>query len=127
VGHAGYESDAERFGGAKDPIVVVRGAEVEGCRCAAAQEFDDSELGCRFDAITVESCLVRPGAKPEPVEELETVRLMPEQRLYDVDVALDKAREHRRTTGVEDLGGIAFGSRMIGNGRYAAVADCNVS
>ena len=70
VGLAGNESDAKSLGGAKDPIVVVCGAEVERGCCASTEEFDDSELGRRFNPVTIERRLIGPGAKPKPVEEL---------------------------------------------------------
>ena len=78
VGFSGYESDAELFGDAKDPIVVVRGAKVESGRRAAAEKFGDSELCRRFNPVAVESRLIGPGPKPKPVKELESVRLMSE-------------------------------------------------
>jgi hypothetical protein len=108
VGFAGHESDAEGLGGAKDPVVVVRGAEVERGRRAAAQKLGDTELGRRFDTVSIEGRLIRPGAKPKPVKELEAVGLMTEQRLHDVDVALDESRKYHRIAGVEDAGGTAI-------------------
>ena len=101
------------LGGVKDPIVVVRGAEIERGRGAAAQELDDPELGCRLDPVAVEGRLVGPGAKPQPVEELEAVRLVAEQRLHDVDVALDEARKHCRIAGIEDAGGIVIIAHVL--------------
>jgi hypothetical protein len=127
VGLAGNESDAKTLGGAKDPIVVVCGAEVERGCCASTEEFNDSELGRRFNPVTIERRLIGPGAKPEPVEEFESVRLVPEQRLYNVDVALNEARKDCSIAGVKDAGGTAILDRAIGHGRNSAVANSDFS
>ncbi len=111
----------------KDPVVVVSGAKVECGRRPAAEEFGDSELGRRLNPVAIESRLIGPGAKSQPVEELEAIRLMPEQRLHDVDVTLNEARKDCRIAGVEDAGGIAIIDGSIGYGRNATVANSDVS
>ena len=57
----------------------------------------------------------------------EAVGLMPEQRLHDVDMALDETRKHHCIAGVEDVGGTAIFARTMGYGRDAAVSDRDVS
>ena len=52
---------------------------------------------------------------------------MSEQRLNDVDVALDEARKYRCIAGVEDVGCIAVIASVFGHGRDAAVADRDVT
>jgi hypothetical protein len=116
MGLPGHKSNAEGFGCLKDAPVVMRRSEVESGRSAAAKQFDNSQLGCRTDAVAVKGRLIRPGAEPKPVEKFETIRLMAKQRLYDMDVALNKPRKHRRIAGVELSAGIVFTARALGDG-----------
>ena len=96
VGATGDEPDPESLGRPEHAIVVTGSAEVDRARGPALEQLDDT-------VIAVQRGLVGPHLTTQPLEQLELVRLVTQQRLDDVDVTLDEARHHQAVGGVDDL------------------------
>ena len=108
--------------------MVVGGPEVEDGGGAATQQFGDSQLRRGLDSVAVEGGFERPGAQAKPVEKLELIGLVAEERLHHVDMALNKAGEHCGATGVEDPRRPFLPDvRALGQGFDAAVANQDVA
>ena len=110
VGSARDHPDAQVFGGLEDAVVIVGGAEVQSCRGASREQLGDAQSGRGGDAVAVESRLVGQGSTVEPLEKGQAVRLVAQQRLDDMDVALDQTGDHRGVTCIK------FGRRRDGTG-----------
>ena len=117
-----------RLGDREHAIVVVTAAEVERGGGATAQQLGDSQLCGGLDAVAVERRLVGPGAIAKPRQQLDAVGLVAQQRLDDVDVALDEPGQHHGVRAVQGSAGrdpgpalprtISSDARRLGSGGH---------
>jgi hypothetical protein len=92
---------------------------------AAKEQFRGREARARLERTGIMRGLHRPDALLEPVEQREVVRVAAEERLAEMNVRVDEAREDVAAAGIDDARGGTVAK--VADGCDSAVLDQDIA
>ena len=103
-GLAGDAADSRAFHRAKDRVLMMHGPHVEDRRGPSEHHLGEAKLRGGFERRHVVGGFKRPDSFLEPRQERQVVRHVAKERLAQMNVSLNKPRQHKHALGVDLLG-----------------------